>query len=509
METKRWRHKIPWPRSDRRTVALLAIWLALFLLTGCVFLARVLYWPAYESKVDGSSAGPLSFFTKKEALRPGDNLTPGISDGTPSPTPGRLTRVVLTQAAENAFAPGGTLSETEGSPGGIIPFGSGTPLPPGFVPPTPLEARTATPGGTSGPSPTSGTVTATWFIRYFPTRTLVYLPTRTPSPTYTLRANPARTWTFTVTPTTTQTPTPTATATTSPTPTATLTSTPTTTPTITLTPTVIAFSADENGDGTLDLLVIQPDGSGQQVAAQGAQDALLCDWSPDRQRLVFESPRGVPLERQLYFIKKDGTGEQIVPGLPAGQNTQAAWSPDGEWLVFRNHNGMQADLYLVKPDGSSLAQLTNDNFEENDPAWGADSRTVYFISNREDARVEIYSLDAGTLPFAPTRLTFTLEEEAAPRASPDGSTLLFARLDGGQWEVFKAPVSDLSAPLNLTNSSANDAAPSWSADGLTILFVSDRGAGGQVDIYRMNASGGDINRITNSAAVEARPRWIP
>lgn len=508
MEEKRWWQKIPWPRSDRRTAALLAIWLVLFLFTGCVFLARVLLSPSPGAGDQAGGAGPFSFLMKG-GLRPGEPLPfgPSGAPGEPTQTPGRLTRVALTQVAGAMGAPGASLSGEDLDEN--IPAASGTPLPPGFVPPTPLGAQTNAPGGTAGPSPTLGTVTATWFIRYFPTRTLVYLPTRTPTRTYTLRPNSARTSTYTVTPTVTPTPTQTATPTVTATLTVTATATATQTPTPTATPTVIAFSADGNGDGVLDLLSVRPDGGGQQVISQGPQEALLCDWSPDRARLVFESPRGAPPARQLYFIQKDGSGEQPVPGLPPGDNNQAGWSPDGAWLVFRNENGGQADLFIIKPDGSSLTRLTNDGFDESDPSWGADSRTVYFTSNREDGRSEIYALDAGTLPFTPLRLTFTAEEEAAPRPSPDGATLVFARLDGSQWEVYKAPIGDLSAPLNLTNSSANDASPAWSADGLTIVFVSDRGAGGQVDLYRMNLSGGDINRITNSAPGEFRPRWIP
>ena len=503
MEEQRWWQKIPWPRSDRRTAALLAIWLVLFVFTGCVFLARVLLLPPFGSGSQTDGAGPFSFLGMKGEPRSNNHLTasPSGAPGEPTQTPGRLTRVVQTQAAGTAIALGDAPSGEKLDES--LPVTSGTPLPPGVLPPTPLTAQTAAPGGTVGPSPTSGTVTATWFIRYFPTRTLVYLPTRTPTRTYTLRANPAFTSTHTPTPTMTLTPTQTVT------PTATSTLTPTNTPTPTLTPIVIAFSADGNGDGILDLLSVRPDGSDQQVISQGAQDALLCDWSPDRTRLVFESPRGGPLSRQLYFIQKDGSGEQLVPGLPPGDNSQAAWSPDGNWLVFRNQNGGQTDLFIIKPDGSGLQPLTNDSFDDKNPAWGADSKTVYFVSNREDGRMEIYSLDASSLPFTPVRLTHTTEEKASPRPSPDGGTLLFARLDGSQWEVYKAPVGDLSMPVNLTNSSANDTSPVWSADGGTIVFVSDRGAGGQVDLYRMNPSGGDINRITNSAVGEFRPRWMP
>lgn len=73
--------------------------------------------------------------------------------------------------------------------------------------------------------------------------------------------------------------------------------------------------------------------------------------------------------------------------------------------------------------------------------------------------------------------------------SPDGTQLLFGAL-GDLWRV---PVQGGTATA-LTRDSAWDRHPVWSRDGSRIAFASDRF--GDLDIFIMNADGGDLRRLT-------------
>ena len=57
----------------------------------------------------------------------------------------------------------------------------------------------------------------------------------------------------------------------------------------------------------------------------------------------------------------------------------------------------------------------------------------------------------------------------------------------------------------ITRSAGRDADPAWSPDGKWIAFDSDRG--GAVSIFRMNADGSGILRLTNGA--DGSPSWSP
>jgi Tol biopolymer transport system component len=61
-----------------------------------------------------------------------------------------------------------------------------------------------------------------------------------------------------------------------------------------------------------------------------------------------------------------------------------AWSPDGEWIAFA-HEG---DIYLIRPDGSNMANLTQTpDVDEDWPAWSPDGERIAFvIRNGESLR---------------------------------------------------------------------------------------------------------------------------
>src|SRR5262249_21247752 len=60
-----------------------------------------------------------------------------------------------------------------------------------------------------------------------------------------------------------------------------------------------------------------------------------------------------------------------------------------------------------------------------------------------------------------------------------------------------------------TNSAANDTTPAWSPDGSKLAFVSDLSESGNPDIYSMKADGTGILRLTNSPLGELNPSWSP
>jgi len=485
--------------EKRRRLAAILLVLVLLVANSCVCSSGLGDLSAGKySRVIGETDSTLRA-TQSATLLSGTSLEDGT---TATRTPGRLTQMIITRtpatatgmAAQNTSNPYNTVNPTGGT------------------------RTTARPTATRTPQPTM-----TWFIRYFPTRTPLVFPTRTPTrtrtpqPTYTASKSPTISATLsTITPS--QSPTPSQTLT--HTPTTTLTPTPTEVPTLTPTPRPdqVAFSADADGDGSLDLLLMNPDGSGAQVVLQDSSNTLVCDWSPDGVWLVFEAQIGDPLTRQLYRIHPDGSDQSILAGLPAGENSQASWSPDGGWIVFRNAAPSgQADLYLIRADGSSLLQLTNTAADERYPDWSPDGSTVIFVSNA-DGTDKVYSMEVAALlvpvPPAPPAPVLRIDPGSGnslawPRWS--GDQIVFASHNGTQSDILIVNVFSPGDFTNLTNPDGtdpfNDVTPAWSRDGALILFVSDRS--GANEIYSVAASGGALNLISNTYTGEQRPNWLP
>ena len=63
--------------------------------------------------------------------------------------------------------------------------------------------------------------------------------------------------------------------------------------------------------------------------------------------------------------------------------------------------------------------------------------------------------------------------------------------------------------INISNNSESDSGPSWSADGTRIVFSSMRDDANWGEIYRMNADGTDVIRLTINDTYDGKPSWSP
>ena len=111
-------------------------------------------------------------------------------------------------------------------------------------------------------------------------------------------------------------------------------------------------------------------------------------------------------------------------------------------------------------------------------------------------------------PEAPVQATFarlTDQEgsELFPSLSPDGTFFVYAKLDGGDYDVFLQRVGGGNA-INLTaDSPADDSQPAYSPDGQRIAFHSKRDGGG---LFVMGATGESVRRVTRFGY---QPCWSP
>ena len=70
----------------------------------------------------------------------------------------------------------------------------------------------------------------------------------------------------------------------------------------------------------------------------------------------------------------DASGSTVSSiDIPGSFAFGPAWSPDGEWLVFSaDSSGFRADLFVSRPDGSELYQVTRTPDNEITVDWGPD-----------------------------------------------------------------------------------------------------------------------------------------
>ncbi len=161
----------------------------------------------------------------------------------------------------------------------------------------------------------------------------------------------------------------------------------------------IAYSA-RNRVGDWELRVADPSTGVQSTLGPGMFPA----WSPVADakhpcfnKIVFQRPR----QRGdnwfgIWMVDANGGGLLEVHASASYAAINPSWSPDGAMIAFatvycspaakfeqRRFDG--DDIWVIRSDGTGLAQLTSEPSAEWYPCWSADGR-IYFIARREGAQ---------------------------------------------------------------------------------------------------------------------------
>jgi WD40 repeat protein len=163
----------------------------------------------------------------------------------------------------------------------------------------------------------------------------------------------------------------------------------------------------------------------------------------------FQSRIDVSRDGRLAFVTKSGETDALhTYDIRTGENLQTfrfrdlvsigsvSWSPDGERLAFTAiTKAGDNDLYLFTPATRELRRLTNDYYDERDPAWSPDGRSIAFSSDRTPFGTQgaynlfLYDIATGQIDY----LTYGPASTGSPAWSKDGSRLAFtSTLDGVQ-----------------------------------------------------------------------------
>ena len=131
--------------------------------------------------------------------------------------------------------------------------------------------------------------------------------------------------------------------------------------------TQIAFAMAVNTPGEYEVFIVGADGSNAQQLTNGLSGiGGSLDWSPDgKYLLIYAGPQG---NKNIFRIDVQAkTAAQLTNG---GNNAACSYSPDGQWIAFNSlRNNDQADIFIMRADGSSLRQVTDNAEPDWQPQW--------------------------------------------------------------------------------------------------------------------------------------------
>ena len=157
------------------------------------------------------------------------------------------------------------------------------------------------------------------------------------------------------------------------------------------------------------------------------------DYSPDGQRLAFESTRSGATE--IWIANADGSSPVQMTSIGGALTSNPQWSLDGQMILFNSRREGSNDLYVLRVDTRELRRLTDDPADDEEPRWSRDGHWIYFGSNRT-GRYEVWKMPAGG--GAPVQVT--TQGGRGPTESPDGGWLYYAKGTASPFSIWRVPV---------------------------------------------------------------------
>ena len=335
----------------------------------------------------------------------------------------------------------------------------------------------------------------------------------------------------------------------------------------------IAFTGDYSGSRHVH--VISVDGGPPRqltfyndvgaIPPRGGIDNRVLDWTPDGKQILF-LPHRLPWGDRMarpYVVPFAGGMETPLAIPEAGGG---AYSPDGTKLVYtpierefrtwkRYRGGRAQDVWVYDLAANRAEQITDSVWTDNQPVWVGN--TVYFTSDREDGRLNLWAHDLGTkqtrkvtnhadydvlwpssdrervvyenggwiyrfdaasgkserIPirvFADLGRTLPYfrnvkDNVATYTISPTGARALFV----AHGDVFTVPAKE-GEIRNLTQTPGiREMDATWSPDGRWIAYLSDKAGDYEIFVRNADGTGSERQVTTNAGAWRFAPLWSP
>ena len=209
---------------------------------------------------------------------------------------------------------------------------------------------------------------------------------------------------------------------------------------------------------------------------------LYASLSPDGKSFGYQSRAAGQWD--IYVQRVGGRNPVNLTKDSMDDDTQPAFSPDGERIAFRSERE-GGGVFVMGATGENVRRLTDFGYN---PAWSPDGSelvvtTGWFLRPEDAGTSALGQLFRVNVATGEKRLiTGQIEDAKQPHWSPHGDRVAYWQIQGGQRDVWTVAASG-GDPVSVTNDPYVDWNPVWSPDGTYLYFSSDRG--GSMNLWRV------------------------
>lgn len=167
------------------------------------------------------------------------------------------------------------------------------------------------------------------------------------------------------------------------------------------------------------------------------------------------------------------------------------WSPDGKWIAFISDKTGEDEVYIIKPNGSSLTQLTNDaKSYRYELDWSPDSK--YLLNS--DKLMNLYLIDITTKQVK-TIATSKSWEIRNFGFSPDSKWISYTDEGDNRFSQIHLYSITNGKTYKVTSEFFDSSNPVWDPKGRYLYFISSRFFRGKTGNFEYNYLFEDMDNI--------------
>jgi len=260
----------------------------------------------------------------------------------------------------------------------------------------------------------------------------------------------------------------------------------------------LAFLSARNGGKNQVWLLDRRGGEAQKLTevAQGINDF---EWSPDSTRLVLILQDPKPEDAEAAKDKDKPAAKPKTPPPLVIDRLQFKQDTVGYLDRRRDH------LHVFDVASKKTTQLTSGDFDDTEPAWSPDGKSLAFSSNRSsdpdrnyNSDIWVVAADNSDKGAHLTQVTTNPGSDRAPAWSPDGKWIAYVTETDVKAMIYAthhlaiSPSAGGEAKVLTLAFDRSVRRPRFSADGRAIYFIADDD--GTQDLCRISVTGGDVSR---------------
>jgi TolB protein len=272
----------------------------------------------------------------------------------------------------------------------------------------------------------------------------------------------------------------------------------------------IIYSAQVDGD--LEIVSVNPDGTGFRRLTHSPGSDNEAAVSPDGRRIAFVSNRSGA--DQIYVMNADGSRQRQLTAFSLQDHAHnPTWSPDGRKIAFSayvrgfDEEFEDRDIYVMSANGRNLRLLVGglgEPHEDYEPVWSPDGTRLaftrdafnIFTANADGSNAQMFS-QCGVHPC----------QSAA--WSPDGARIAYeVHVSGGLGYFETKPLAGGAVQPFAVNLVAGRGGPAWAPDGTSLVYPGSDDAL-HFSLYTVAADGTGPRLIAPGSGSDQFPTWSP